>query len=171
MAESGGGDKDRGLWRRWRAIEQVDIPAPDALTLAAYAEGRLTEVEAEPVEAWLAVYPAALAEIIAARAASQHAYLPTERMIAGACALVPDTAASDPSDNVVPLRRSIPPWRNALAWSSIAASLIAASFIGFAMGSDAYQHLAPTQTVDNSFAETFEASPALDSLLSDDSGT
>lgn len=173
MAEFGGGDQDRGLWQRWRTLEHSDVQAPDAMTLAAYAEGRLSEAEAEPIENWLAAHPGALAElladIVAAREVQHEAVTAPEALIAHACALVPSLAGA--GDNVVPLRRGGPaPWRNAVAWSSIAASLIVASFIGFSMGSDAYQNLSSTQASDNGYAETFEATPGLDTLLSDESG-
>jgi anti-sigma factor RsiW len=165
MSDFGGGNQDRELWQRWRGLERSDVPAPDALTLAAYAEGRLSEEEAEPVENWLAANPAALAEVIAARTVPQSPAVASESLIADACALV-----AGAEGNVVPLRRSGAPWRNALAWSSVAASLVAASFIGFSMGSDAYQNLSSTQVSDNGYAETFEAVPGLDTLLSDESG-
>lgn len=170
MAEFGG-HQDRGVWLRWQSLAASAAAPPDALVVAAYAEGRLSEDEAAPVEAWLAAYPEALAEILAARALPQQAEMADERMIAAACALVLDTATLP--DNVVlfPHRHRPVPWRNALAWSSIVASLAAASFVGFVMGSDAYQGLVPSQSSDNGYAETFEAAPGLDAFVNDDSGT
>ena len=53
MANLGAGDEDRELWRRWRALGEI-APAPDAMTLAAYAEQRLGESEAASVEAIVA---------------------------------------------------------------------------------------------------------------------
>jgi hypothetical protein len=169
MAELGAGNHDRGLWHRWHALQSGDAPVPDALAVAAYAEGRLNEAEAERVENWLAAYPAALAEVIAAREVPRQADNPTEAMIARACTLVEHDAAA--AGNVVPLRRAAPQWRNALAWSSIAASFVAASFVGFAMGSDAYQNLAPAPAAERSYVDALEISPSLESWLSDDSGT
>jgi hypothetical protein len=169
MAELGAGNHDRGLWHRWHALQSSDAPAPDALALAAYAEGRLSEAEAERVENWLAAYPGGLADVIAARAVPQQPSSATADMIARACALVARDAAA--AENVVPLRRAPPQWRNALAWSSVAASLVAASFVGFAMGSDAYQNLAPTPAAESSYVDALEISPSLDSWFSDDTGT
>jgi hypothetical protein len=64
----------------------------------------------------------------------------------------------------------LPQWRTALAWSSIAASLLCASLVGFSMGSDAYANLSGSQAVDN-VVEGLGA-PGLDSgYFSDDSGT
>ena len=64
MANLGAGDEDRELWRRWRALGEV-APAPDAMTLAAYAEQRLGESEAASVEDWLATNPTAWSELAA----------------------------------------------------------------------------------------------------------
>jgi hypothetical protein len=166
-----GDGEERALWRRWSMPGSAETPAPDALDLAAYAEGRLSESAAAPIEHWLAAHPAALSEILgdiaAARAATLDAApIADAAIIAKAAALV--TGA--PS-NVVPLRRAAPAWRNALAWSSVAASLLAASLVGFAMGSDAYQNLARTQTVDSASSDTLDPVATLDSTFSDDSGT
>ena len=67
--------EDAALWRRWR-LDARPAPsrgAPDPLLLAAYADGRLDESEAEPVEDWLADHPEALADLIAARDAGAAA--------------------------------------------------------------------------------------------------
>jgi len=166
MAGLGDGD-ERALWRRWSIRSRVDAPAPDALALAAYAEGRLSETEAAPIEHWLAAHPEALSEILADIAAARGAVLEATdaAFIAKASALV--TGAQG---NVVPLRRAAPAWRNALAWSSVAASLLATSLVGFAMGSDAYQHLARAQTAEAA-SDTLDAAATLDSVFNDDSGT
>jgi hypothetical protein len=63
------------------------------------------------------------------------------------------------------------PWRTAIAWSSIAASLVCASMVGFSMGSDAYASLTRTQTVAAGSGVGLDAAPSLDSYFSDDSGT
>jgi|SRR5579862_9295389 len=168
---AGMGDEERALWRRWSVRGSIAAPAPDGLELAAYAEGRLSEVEAERIELWLAAHPetlsAVLADIAAARGATLAAASAADAaLIARASALV--TGASG---NVVPLRRAAPAWRNALAWSSIAASLIVASLGGFAMGSDAYQRLAPTQATESASADALDSIATLDSAFGDDSGT
>ena len=174
MSRVGDGAEDRTLWRRWRASEMTETRAPDALALAAYAEGRLGEAEAGPVEAWLAAHPEVLADIQTARALaplpSDEAY---EAAVARACALVAGDDAPAAS-NVVPLRRVARSWRDALAWSSVAASLVAASLVGFSMGSDASQSLwhAQTQVTSGVSADLLDASPTLDSAyFSNDSGS
>jgi hypothetical protein len=173
MVKLGAGEEDRGLWRRWRARGGDAAPAPSALELAAYAERRLGESEAETVENWLAGNPAAWSEFEAARGAAQHENdRAGEALIARACGLVADLGALPADGKVVPLRRPPPrPWRNALAWSSIAASLIATSLVGFSMGSDAYRSLSRSQAGESAATDALEASSTLDIYFSDDSGT
>ncbi|HXS39334.1 MAG TPA: hypothetical protein VN766_04060 [Stellaceae bacterium] len=169
MANLGAGDEDRELWRRWRALGEV-APAPDAMELAAYAEQRLGESEAASVEDWLATNPTAWSELAAARGAAEREGAPVDAaLIARACALVTGTAGLPRDGTVVPLRRPTPAWRSALAWSSVAASLIATSLVGFSMGSDAYRSLSGPQVA--AASDPLEASPALDTYFGDDSGT
>lgn len=132
------------LWRRWRdgKAEAGDAAAePDALILAAYAENRLgrpgIDPEADPaiaaVEAWLAENPAALDDIAAAQseaAQSEADNLASDALIARAQALI-----AQPGGNVMALRPRRA-WRSAMAWSSIAASLVVAILIGFQLGND-----------------------------------
>ena len=136
--------KAAALWQRWRqhAHSAAGRGAPDPLALAAYAEGRLDEARAEPIEDWLAGHPEALADLAEARAAAA-APLPQapETLIARAAALVEPTAGA----KIIPLRRFAgprrPPWRMAMAWGAIAASLLVTSMGGFALGNNAYLNL------------------------------
>lgn len=174
MDNKGAGSTDRRLWQRWQALGGKPRGAePDALLLAAYAEGRLSESEAEAVEAWLAVAPEALDDIIAARALAQRPpQLTYQHILNNAFDLVPGSADAPASAEIVPFRRRLPPqWRTALAWSSIAASIACASLVGFSMGSDAYANLSGTQTVDTASSDALDAPPSLDTYFSDDSGT
>jgi anti-sigma factor RsiW len=142
------------------------------MLLAAYAEGRLSEAEAETVEAWLAATPEALSDIIAARSTYRRPPRAVyERILGKATNLVP-AATIPPGAEILPFRPQprLPQWRTALAWSSIAASLLCASLVGFSMGSDAYANLSGTQTVDSGIADGLGTS-SLDGYFSDDSGT
>lgn len=176
MSSKGALSEDRQLWQRWRALGGTPRAAePDALSIAAYAEGRLSESEAEPIEAWLAASPEALDDIVAARAYEQRSpRVAFEHALARAYDLVPGTAppAETATATILPFRRRLAPqWRTALAWSSVAASLICASMVGFSMGSAAYTNLSGTQTVDTAAADGLDTSPNLDSYFSDDTGT
>jgi len=174
MTDKGVEAQERRLWLRWHTLgERSRAAEPDALLLAAYAEGRLSEAEAEPVEAWLATLPDALGDITAARAAYQHRpQFPDERMLDQAAALVPGAATA--GAEILPFRPAVPQrlpqWRRALAWSSIAASILCASLIGFSMGSEAYANLSGTSAAD-SVASDGLGPTSLDSFFSDDSGT
>src|ERR1700733_7347409 len=119
------------LWRRYRAAawSPSDSPGPAGSAaepapalLAAYLERRLDEAEAEPVEAWLAHNPDAM--ILLAE-------------------FSPD--ASDPPAPLELIRRARglvaaparPAWRQAIAWASVAASLLLVGTTGFLAGHDA----------------------------------
>ncbi len=82
---------DRALWRRAAATDAPEDEAARLLDLAAFADGLLDPDERERIAALLAAYPAAAADVAAARAIPGDA-LPggLERIIARACALVPD---------------------------------------------------------------------------------
>jgi anti-sigma factor RsiW len=134
---TGPGDRaeDTGYWRRWRAEGPPAQPV-DALSLAAYAEGRLDEEAAMAVEAWLADHPEALDDVIAARTSAADGAVP-ETYILRAIGLVAPAGAE-----VLPLRpaRAAPQrtWRQTVAWAGIAASLLVTSLGGFELGSNVY---------------------------------
>ncbi|MDE2229518.1 MAG: hypothetical protein KGL11_10825 [Alphaproteobacteria bacterium] len=132
------------LWRRFRAFDTGALPdwALDderaALELAAYGEGRLDEAAAERIEAWLAVYPEALADLAAARAQRESSV--PQRVVDRAAALVP----ADPAGaRVIPFRRPAAPyvWRVHMARVAVAASLVLTGLIGFTLGSEVYANL------------------------------
>jgi anti-sigma factor RsiW len=132
-------DADRILWRRAGAL---DVPADEAarwLDLAAMAEDRLDEDERARIEALLAADPDAAEDVAAARrlaADAADAPAASERVVARALALVPD------GGNVIafrwPARRRLLP--DLARWSSLAAAVALAGWLGFAMGSDASLH-------------------------------
>ena len=132
------------LWKRWRLHARPGAPeaAVDPLLLAAYAEGCLDEPQAEPVEEWLFADPEALADLAAIRAAATTMLPETPAaMVARAAALV------EPSGETTILRFRAAPaarWRMAVAWGSMAASLLATSLIGFEIGNSAYLNFVGT---------------------------
>ena len=133
------------LWQRWRAAVGGGPGAPqepDALTLAAYVEDRLSPAAAAEVEAWVAANPAAMHDILAARQL-REAPLPVapEAVAARAMALLGAAGAQ-----VLPFIRR--PARRlglrsgAVGWAAMAASIVLASLAGFATGKDTYLTLA-----------------------------
>jgi anti-sigma factor RsiW len=143
--DSGGKRPDRAadaaLWRRSRLTDAADDEGARFLDLAAFAEGRLDSDEAERVAAWLADDPELAADVAAAR---NPATAPIEpAVIARAVALVP---AGETAANVVPFVRIRPRLiaHPAMRWGSLAAALLLASWLGFALGSDASLALGPS---------------------------
>jgi len=139
------GDMDRndaGLWRRWRdGTETAEnaVAEPDAMSLAAYAENRLGRDGIDPgfdseiseIEAWLADRPEALDDLIEARVSADMGTLAAPSDITNrAMALIVG------SQSGVVILRPRSRVRTALAWSSVAASLVAATIVGFAVGMD-----------------------------------
>lgn len=122
---------DAAVWRRWRSATAMGAaPAePDALLLAAYAEGRLTEEAAETIEDWLAASPAAADDVLAARRGAE--VVASEAIIARAAGLVGAGA------EVLPFRRPRQSWRVAASWTAMAASLVMATVLGYSVGHDA----------------------------------
>jgi hypothetical protein len=140
MAEPTGSPEQAALWRRWcEAAATAGEPTaaePDALTLAAYAEDRLSAGGVESVEDWLALNPQVAGDILAARQAEALASAAApEAVIARAAALVGSSGAQ-----ILPFRGQAarPSWRNAIAWGAMAASILVASLVGFAMGNSTY---------------------------------
>jgi anti-sigma factor RsiW len=137
--------EESALWRHWRTAVNAAgeaAPAPDPLLLAAYAEHRLSETAAEAVEAWLALHPEAITDVLAAgEANTRRAAIepPTGAALARAMALV-----SSAHPKIVRLRRPAPraaTWRVTVRQGAVAASLLVVSLVGFVLGTDAYTSL------------------------------
>ncbi len=142
MAEPTDSPEQAALWRRWceaaATAGEPTAPEPDAMTLAAYAEDRLSAEAVEAVEDWLAANPQVAGDILAARqAAALASAVAPEAMIARAAALVGGSA------QILPFRAQAarPSWRNAIAWGAMAASILVASLVGFATGNSTYATL------------------------------
>lgn len=137
------------LWRRFRALDRIgrDQAVDDAdiaLDLAAYADGRLSEVASAPIETRLVAHPEMLDDVIAAHRTGD-ATVP-QRVIDRAASLV----ASDSSDGrIVPFRPSpaIRSWRVHVARVAVAACLVLTGLAGFTLGSGAYDNLFSSSSV------------------------
>jgi anti-sigma factor RsiW len=154
---------DHALWQRCR---QIDVPEDEAaryLDLAAFAERRLDPDDEERVAAWLADDPEAGSDVRAARALDriEASAAEVERVIARACALVPD---ADPvPGKVIPFaRRGGRVARVVAEWGSIAAAIALAGWLGFAMGSGTSLALNEPRQQRNtiSLPELFDPPPA-----------
>lgn len=160
MTGSGERAEDAALWQRWRALSPAagtSAAAGDPNALAAYAEGRLDEAMAEPVEASMFDDPELLDDVIAARALAQ-AKLPdaAEPAIAAAMALVPPQGAQILAFPKAPSAHSRGGFRMAMTWGGLAASLLITGFFGFTLGSNAYLNLTTPAVTESAFHEILD---------------
>ena len=126
--------EDGELFRRWRAAEGPGA-APDALDLAAYAEGRLEGASREAVGRWLAEHPqdAEMVDLaLTVRAEDGEA---AERVARRAASLV--------SGEVVAFRprRLRLVWPDTARWGALAASVAIVGWLGFSLGGETYTAL------------------------------
>ena len=154
MARAKDRTDEAALWRRWRSAAASGAAVgsgaavtaePDAVLLAAYAEGRLPEAVSGTIEDWLAAHPEIVSDVLAARRAT-HDESPaaSDAVIARAAALVAARDAQIVSLPPPAVRRAS--WRIAAMWSGVAASLVVTSMIGFTLGNSAYISLAGSAT-------------------------
>ena len=145
---------DRALWRRSCLTDVTQDEASRFLDLAAFADGLLEPDESDRIAAVLAVDPVARDDVAAARGGSAGPDgLPgtLEHIVTQACAILP----SEPASNVIaftppPRRRRI--LHGIAQCGSLAAAMVLASWLGFAMGSDTSRTLsAPVPSSDASF--------------------
>jgi hypothetical protein len=138
---------DRALWQRSRTTDVPEDQPARFLDLAAFAEGRLDSDEQEWIAALLAADPAAAADVAAARAFTEgidETPDGLDRIIARACALLPDSSLTQGRVVTFP-----PPQRHGrmlhglTRWGSLAAAIAMASWLGFALGSDTLLALSP----------------------------
>ena len=128
---------DRALWQRSATTERVEEETERLLDLAGFADGRLDPEERDRVAERLARDPEATADIAAARAlAGGRAFeSPPAHIVERACALV-----SEPErGRVIPFpgwRLSSPTLPVIARWASLAAAILVASWLGFALGTD-----------------------------------
>jgi anti-sigma factor RsiW len=145
---------DRLLWQRCCLRDAPDDEAGRLLDLAAFADGRLDAEDRDRVASLLAADPAAAADVAAARErAAAEASGGLEQIILRACAIIDGPIPA--RGLVVELagaRRRRPIRQKLVQWGSLAAAIVAASWLGFAMGSDASLALSqPAQPSDTSF--------------------
>jgi hypothetical protein len=131
--------EDRLLWQRCRTMDAGEDETARFLDLAGYADGLLDVEEQERVAALLSADPEAAADVRAAEvlATAEGTSVGLEPIIARACAILPDTDSV--SGKVVPLasRQDRRLLQSFAQWGSLAAAIVLAGWLGFAMGSDA----------------------------------
>jgi anti-sigma factor RsiW len=143
---------DRDLWHRSCRTDAPEDEIGRILDLAAFAEGLLEPDEDDRVAAIISTDSVAADDVAAARAL-HHDNLPgdLERIVARACDLVPD----EPNSRVVSF--TTPPRQRRIVhdfarWGSLAAAIVVASWLGFAMGSDMSRTLSgPLSSAETNF--------------------
>jgi anti-sigma factor RsiW len=154
------------LWRRSQSIDAVEDEGARYLDMATFAEGRLDPDERERVAEWLRSHPEAAGDIEAALALASGVaagYL-SETAVARACALVGGGAASRPGSVIAFRARTVrrPVLASITQWGSLAAALVVAGWLGFALGIDASGMMAPGRagSDDGVTQDLFGSSPA-----------
>jgi len=131
---------DRALWRRSRTTDAAVDEAARFLDLAGFADGLLDADEGDRVAALLAADPAAEADVAAAQGfvgGLGETPAGLERIVARACALVPDPhLAGARVIAFTPRPRRHRVLHGLAQWGSLAAAIMVASWLGFSMGSD-----------------------------------
>jgi anti-sigma factor RsiW len=132
---------DRDLWRRSCLTDAAEDEVARFLDIAAFADGLLEPDDHDRIAWLLANDPAAMEDVAAARRLEDAAPPRSlDRIVARACAILP----AEPQSRVVafappPGRRRI--LHSVTQWGSLAAAIALASWLGFAMGSDASRTL------------------------------
>jgi anti-sigma factor RsiW len=128
---------DRDVWRRSCRIDAPEDEAARFLDLAAFADGLLDPDENDRLASLLAANPSVMDDVAAAQGLrSDEPPARLERIIARACAILPEESNS----RVIAFTRPRPRQRRIVRvfaqWGSLAAAIVIASWLGFAMGSD-----------------------------------
>jgi hypothetical protein len=149
---------DRTLWQRCREVEATPDESGRFLDLAGFADNRLDEDESERVATLLKSDPDAAEDVKAARSLA-GATLPDvdERVITRATAL-----ANEPGEGALVITFPLSPrrrWRDAANWSSLAAGIAFACWIGFDLGSGIPSALLGHSGNDSSLSEFLDPSP------------
>ena len=132
---------DGALWRRSLTIDMAEDEDEHFLDLAGYAEDRLDPDERDRIAERLARDPMAAADVAAARAFARSRR-PIEPaladVVARACALVADGMPSRGRVIQFPqFLRPQPTLHGVARWTGLAAAVVLASWLGFALGGDA----------------------------------
>jgi anti-sigma factor RsiW len=147
---------DRALWQRSATAETVEDEGERFLDLAGFADGRLDPDESERVAERLARDADIAADVAAARALATRGAAPEAApapIVARACALVSEPGPERGQVILVPrLRASSPTLPGVARWASLAAAILVASWLGFALGTDVSVSFGqPDQASDDGF--------------------
>lgn len=155
--------QDRTLWQRSRDTEAAEDMAERLLDLAGFADERLDPEDRARVAELLAREPEAAADVAAARALATSAPPPVPPRVFERAAALNLADAPQPAQ-VIPF--PLPPWtgsglRNVAQWGSLAAAIVMAAWLGFALGADTSMSLTRigVQREDGFLPELLDPSP------------
>jgi anti-sigma factor RsiW len=130
--------KDRVLWQRSRETVAAEDEAARFLDLAAFADGRLDAEESERVGELLARDPAVASDVAAARALAAESLPPLpDGVFERASGMV--GGGDSPGGQIIAFpqrRRGATNLQGLARWGSLAAAIVMAGWLGFALGSD-----------------------------------
>jgi anti-sigma factor RsiW len=137
--ESPPNSSDKAIWQYCQATDIEPDEGERLLDLAGFVDARLDPDDRDRVAAWLMADIEAAGDIAASRAlAAAPQPAPDEAVVVRAAALVADRA--EPRGQLVPFRPRARPARRLFLvarWGSLAAAVVMACWLGFALGSDA----------------------------------
>ena len=139
------GLSEAAVWRRSRTTDAADDEAERFLDLAGFVDGQLDPDEHERVADLLARDPAAAADVTAARevaVAFGNAAAPPGSVVDRAVSLVGPPERRGVVLRFAPRSAAPPQLRRIAGWASLAAAMVIASWLGFALGVDTSVSLA-----------------------------
>jgi len=137
---------DDAVWRRSRLVEVATEESERFLDLAGFADGQLDPDDRNRVAEWLDRDPIALGDVAAACQLASTAERLGEApasVVARASALVGRDVRQPGNVIAFPVRPRYAPGLGDLArWSSVAAAMAVAAWLGFALGTDTSRSVA-----------------------------
>jgi anti-sigma factor RsiW len=128
---------DRTLWRRSREVEADPAETERFLDLAGFVDGRLDDDERERVFALIGSDPLAAADAEAARTLITAAIPAASGAVVSRAAALVDPERASGEILAFPQRLPRPRlWPAAASWSSLAAAIAFACWLGFDLGRD-----------------------------------
>ena len=150
---------ENALWRKSRLIEVAADESERFLDLAGFADGRLDPDEEDRVADWLERDALAQGDVAAARElAAGSGRLDAPLAIIARAALLVGGGAGQPGNVIAfpPRPRYAPGLRDLARWSSLAAAMVIAGWLGFALGTDTSRSVAQIgQNGDDGFLQDF----------------
>lgn len=163
-AKGAGGVAGAGTsgWSVWRRRSAVPDEAELWLDLAAFADGGLGARDRKRVEALLREDPDAATDVAAARALGRGVALSASgATMARAIVLFDQQTRVVQPETAMPGSLQLPRWRGAASWSSLAAAVVLAGWLGFGLGSGMLEPSSGRLFEDAMTGGSLDAAPAL----------